>query len=192
MDPKTLAGPLTFRRKAFTAMGTQVFVTNAAGELLLFVKQKAFRIKEDIRVYGDEQKTGERLLIQARKVLDFNVAFDVVDSATGEKVGGVRRKGWSSAIRDEWHFLDKDDNQIGVIHEDSMAMALVRRFATSLIPQTHEFKVNEQVVAVLKQHFNPFVLKADFNYYPGAEMLIDPRLAVAGAILLMTVEGRQG
>lgn len=192
MDPQTLAGPLTFRRKAFTAIGKQVFVTNSAGELILYVKQKGFRLKEDIRVYADEKKTEERLLIQARKVLDFNIAFDVVDSASGEKVGGVRRKGWSSAIRDEWHFLDGDDNQVGVIHEDSMALALVRRFATSLIPQTHEFKVNGQILAVLKQHFNPFVLKADFSFYPGAEMLIDPRLAVAGAILLLTVEGRQG
>ncbi|MEK7817522.1 MAG: hypothetical protein AAB281_04625 [Actinomycetota bacterium] len=192
MDPQILAGPLTFRRKAFTAVGKKVFVTNQAGELLLFVKQKGFKLKEDIRVYGDEEKTEERLLIQARKVVDFNVAFDVIDSASGEKVGGLRRKGWSSAIRDEWHFLDNNDNQVGLIHEDSMAMALVRRFATSLIPQTYEFKANGQNIANLKQHFNPFILKADFTFNPGAETLIDPRLAVAGAILLMTVEGRQG
>jgi len=192
MDPQMLAGPLKIQRKAFTKIGKELFIYDQSGNLLLFVKQKGFKLKEDIRVFSDDSKTEERLSIQARKVMDFNAAFDVVDSATREKVGGMRRKGWSSMIKDEWHILDKDDNQIGSIKEDTMLLALLRRFLTNLIPQTFEFIVGGEKIAELKQHFNPFVLKADFALAPGGAEKIDPRLAVAGVVMLMVMEGRQG
>lgn len=192
MDPQMLAGPLKIQRKAFAKIGMELFIYDQSGSLVLFVKQKGFKMKEDIRVYSDDSKSEERLSIQARKVMDFNAAFDVVDSAGGEKVGGLRRKGWSSMIKDEWQILDKDDNLIGSIHEDTMALALVRRFLTSLVPQTFEFVVDGQKVAELKQHFNPVVLKADFHLLPDAAGKIDPRLAVAGVVMLMVMEGRQG
>lgn len=192
MDPQILAGPLKIQRKAVLKIGMEIFIYDQSGKLVLFIKQKGFKLKEDIRVYSDESKSEELLSIQARKVMDFNAAFDVVDSATGQKLGGMRRKGFSSMIRDEWIILDGDDNQIGSIHEDTMALALVRRFVSNLVPQKFEFVVNGQTVAELKQRFNPVVLKADFHLLPGGAEKIDPRLAVAGVVMLMVMEGRQG
>jgi hypothetical protein len=57
-----------------------------------------FRLREDIRVYADEGKQQEVLMIKARQIIDFAAAYDVVDSASGEKVGALRRKGWSSIL----------------------------------------------------------------------------------------------
>ena len=59
------------------------------------------------------------LTIQARSWLDFAAAYDVYDPQSGEKVGGLKRKGFKSMIRDEWIFMDADDNDIGLIQEDS-------------------------------------------------------------------------
>ncbi len=191
MDPQMLSGPLRIERKAFAKIGMELFVYDKSGNLVLFVKQKGFKLKEDIRVYSDESKSEERMSIQARKAMDFNAAFDVIDTASGEKIGGMRRKGWSSMMQDEWQILDANDGQIGSIHEDTMAMAMVRRFLTNLIPQAFEFKVGGETVADLKQQFNPFVLKADFALRPEAAGKIDPRLAVAGVVMLMVMEGRQ-
>lgn len=192
MDPQMLAAPLKVRRKSFAKIGHEVFISDQTDNLLLWVKQKGFKLKEDIRVFADESKSEERLTIQARKVMDFNAAFDVVDPGTGEKIGGFRRKGWSSFIKDEWQILDVNENQIGAIHEDTMVLALLRRFLTSLIPQTYEFKVNDETVAQLKQHFNPFLFKGEFHMLPQGSDKLDPRLAIAGVVLLMIMEGRQG
>lgn len=192
MDPQMLAAPLKVRCKSFAKIGHEVFISDQADNLLLWVKQKGFKLKEDIRVFADESKSEERLTIQARKVMDFNAAFDVVDPGTGEKIGGFRRKGWSSFIKDEWQILDVNENQIGAIHEDTMVLALLRRFLTSLIPQTYEFKVNDETVAQLKQHFNPFLFKGEFHMLPQGSDKLDPRLAIAGVVLLMIMEGRQG
>ena len=185
-----LEQPVTFRRKVFKIGGNKVSVFDPAGSMVLFVKQKAFKLKEDIRVYSDESMQEERLLIKARKIIDFRAAYDVIDSSTGAKVGALRRKGWSSLIKDEWEMLDAEDKPVGSISEDSAALALVRRFLTNLIPQSYDFKVNGHTVAELKQHFNPFVLKASLTVTT-PQNGFDPRIALAGAVLLMTIEGRQ-
>ncbi|MEK6537066.1 MAG: hypothetical protein AABZ63_06240, partial [Actinomycetota bacterium] len=78
MDPRMLAAPLKVRRKSLTKIGHEVFISDQADSLLLWVKQKGFKLKEDIRVFADDSKSEERLTIQARKIMDFNAAFDVV------------------------------------------------------------------------------------------------------------------
>ncbi len=184
-----LKQPITFRKKVFKLAGNIIHAFDPQQNLVLFVKQKAFRLKEDIRVYADKAQSTEMLYIQARKVIDFKAAYDVVDSQTQEKVGALRRKGWSSMIQDQWELLDKEDNLIGRISEDSTALAIIRRFLTNLIPQTHSFTVGDSEVATLKQRFNPFILKSDLSV--SSNGLVDPRLILAGAVLLMTIEGRQ-
>lgn len=128
------------------------------------------------------------LFIEARQIIDFKAAYDVKDSQSGEKVGALRRKGWSSIIQDKWEMLDKDDNVIGEINEDSTILALVRRFLSNLVPQTHNFTVGGNEVGSLKQRFNPFIFKSDLTLIGGT---VDPRLTLGAAVLLMTIEGRQ-
>lgn len=180
------------RRKVFTFLHSKFHVYDSAGRMILFSKQKAFKLKEDIRVFGDESECEERLLIKARHVIDFSAAYDVVDAATSAKVGALRRKGFSSILRDSWEFLDPSDRPIGTITEDSTALALVRRFLTNLIPQTYEAQVGGRAVATYHQNFNPFVHKLSVQIHPGARELISPQLVLAGGILLVAIEGRQG
>lgn len=74
------------KRQVFALAGTfRVF--DPSGRLLLFSQQKMFKLREDIRVFADEAKTREVLAIKARQIIDFSAAFDVIDSATGQKVG---------------------------------------------------------------------------------------------------------
>jgi len=61
---------------------------------------KAFKLKEDIRLYANEDMQAELLLIQARRVLDISSEYDVTDSQTGEKVGVLKRKGLKSIVRE--------------------------------------------------------------------------------------------
>ena len=90
----------TIRRKVFTIFGAKFHIYNEEGELLGFSKQKAFKLKEDIRIYTDETMTEERTVIKARSMLDISAAYEVVDARTGEAVGVLQRRGLKSMLRD--------------------------------------------------------------------------------------------
>src|SRR4030095_15649211 len=96
------------RKKFWKLFGGSFFVYDANGALVLYSKMKAFKLKEDIRVCTDESLETEALSIQARSVLDFSGSYDVYDSATGERVGALRRKGLKSSFyKDEWVILNQ-------------------------------------------------------------------------------------
>lgn len=178
------------KRQVFALTGKFRFY-DPAGNLVLFSEQKMFRWKEDIRVYADEAKTQEVLMIKARQIIDFSAAFDVVDSSTGQKIGALRRKGFASLLRDEWEILDVNDNIIAKLFEDSMGLALVRRFLSGLVPQNYDITVNENRVADLKQNFNPFSYQLNLDFSMDVSRQLDRRLGIAAGILLAAIEGRQ-
>ncbi|MBP5470223.1 MAG: hypothetical protein J6Z11_13365 [Candidatus Riflebacteria bacterium] len=156
--------------------------------------QKAFKLKEDIRVYSDEGLTKEFIRIQAQNVIDFSATYNVYDSATNKLIGFWERKGLESILRDSWSLLDGfDGNEIAQMQEDNMKLALIRRYIPfgNLIPQTYYLKNKQGVVlASFIQDFNPFLyaLKVKIYKKPNAP---DPKMAMAGAMLLAVIEGRQ-
>lgn len=164
------------------------------GTQIGFLKQKLFKLKEDIRLYTDESMTRELLLIKARSIIDFSAAYDVTDAQTQQKVGALKRKGLKSIIRDEWLILDAADQEIGLIQEDSSALGLLRRLGDlgALIPQSFTFSMGGQPIGEAKQNFNPFVrkLNVDMTRDPGRKL--DRRLVAAAVVLLLAIEGRQG
>lgn len=160
--------------------------------LLMFSEQKMFRWREDIRVFADESKTQEILMIKARQIIDFSAAYDVIDSTTNQKVGVLRRKGWQSMLRDEWEVLDANDQPLGLLFEDSMGLALLRRFLLgSLLPQNYDLIIGETRVADLRQRFNLFRYELDLDFSMDSARMLDRRLGIAAGILLATVEGKQ-
>jgi hypothetical protein len=179
------------RRKVFKIFGGAFHIYDPTGQVTFYSKLKAFKLKEDIRLYTGEDMQTEVLVIQARSVLDIAATYDVYDSATNEKVGALKRKGLKSILKDEWIFLDPDDREIGLVKEDSLALALVRRFLINIFPQTFVAEMNGTPVCVMKQRFNPFILKLEVDFSPDVNRQLDRRLGIAAAILLSAIEGRQ-
>ena len=178
------------RRKVLTILGQKFHVYDGQGKLLGFSKQKAFKLKEDIRFYTDETMTTERLLIQARQVIDWAASYDVVDSESGEKLGACRRKGWSSMMRDCWEILDINDIPVAKVQEDSMWKAVLRRFMSNLIPQHYVVTSTTGIKqADLRVRFNPFIYKMEVEITP--EATVHRGMLLASGILLAAIEGRQ-
>ena len=190
MNPAFQYNQYTLKRQVFALAG-KFRVFDPSGKLVLFSQQKMFKLREDIRVYSDESKTQEVLMIKARQIIDFSAAYDVVDSATGQKVGALRRKGLASILRDEWEILDVGDNVIGKLFEDSMGLALLRRFLSGLIPQNYDITLGTDRVADLKQNFNPFSYELNVDFSMDINHRLDHRIGLAAGILLAAVEGRQ-
>jgi uncharacterized protein YxjI len=162
------------------------------GNLVMFSEQKMFKLREDIRVFADENKMQEVLQIKARQIIDFSAAYDVIDSAYNQKVGVLRRKGMRSILRDEWEVLDANDQLIGMLFEDSPGLAMLRRLLLgSLLPQNYDLTIRDQRVADLKQRFNPFRYELDIDFSFDPVKTLDRRVGLAAGILLAAIEGRQ-
>jgi len=179
------------RRQAIALTG-KFRIYDPMDNLVLFSEQKMFRLREDIRVYSDENKSQEILSIKARQIMDFSAAYDVIDAAYNQKVGALRRKGLSSILRDEWQVLDVNDNVVGNLFEDSVPLALLRRLLLgSLLPQNYDMTFGETRVADLRQNFNPFRYELNLDFSMDMARLLDRRLGIAAGILLAAVEGKQ-
>lgn len=181
------------RRKVLKLFGGAFEVYDATGQVVLFANMKAFKLKEDIRLYEGENMQTELLLIAARRVLDISSEYDVTDSQTGQKVGVLKRKGLKSMVRDEWILMDPMDQPIGSIREDSTAMALIRRIVpfANLIPQHYNGEIRGIPVCTFKQNVNPFVMKISVDFSADVNRMLDRRLGLSVAVLLCAIEGKQ-
>jgi hypothetical protein len=179
------------RRKFFSLFAPKFYFYDQQENLIAFVKQKAFKLREDIRVYSDESMSSELLHIRARRIIDWGSAYDVIDSFSQQKVGALKRKMWRSVVRDEWIIMDANDLEIGTIREDSTALALLRRFITALVPQSYAFTFNGRQIGTAKQNFNFILPKMAVDFSADVSRGFDRRLVVAAVVLLMAIEGRQ-
>jgi uncharacterized protein YxjI len=191
MNPAFQFDHYLLKRQVFALTGKLRFY-NPQEQLVVFVEQKMFRLREDIRLYADEAKSQEILLIQARNIIDFNAAYDVVDPIETRKIGTLRRKGWRSMVRDEWEVLDATDQVVGMLFEDSVGQAMLRRFLLgSLLPQNYDMTIGEKRVADLRQRFSLFAYNMDIDFSMDTTHSLDHRLGLAAATLLAIIEGKQ-
>jgi len=180
------------RQKFFKILGASFHIFDPDGNVVLFSKQKAFKLKEDIRVYTDESMGEEALVIRTQSIFDIAGTYDVFDPIANETVGAIKRKGLKSLLKDEWLLLDAAGNELGKVVEDSMLKAIVRRVveaATLIIPSAYHIEISGQKAAVFKQDFNPFLRKFNLDFTPDTAGQLDPRLGIAAAILLCAIEG---
>ncbi len=145
------------RRKVFKLLGGAFTIHEPDRlDVVAYVRQKAFKLKEDITVFTDDSMREELLF-----------------------------------IRDQWEILDANEEVLGRILEDSTVMALLRRFASNLIPQRFRIEADGHEVGSIRQYFNPFVLKYDVDFSMDTSGVLDRRIGLALAVLLLAIEGRQ-
>ena len=200
MGIKAAAGEqYTIRRKFWKIFGASFFIDNAEGQTVGFCKQKAFKIREDIRIFTDETQSKELIRISTRSVWDISGTYEIFD-AEGTKLGAVKRKGIRSTfIRDEWDMLSAEGAVIGTMKEDSTWKAILRRMheiVAAFMPQSFHLKDpagNE--LAVMRQHFNPFLYRLGISIKnpggPGVDDGPDELLILALACVVAAIEGRQ-
>jgi uncharacterized protein YxjI len=100
------------------AIASQIYIRDANGELLGYVKQKLLKLKEDINVFADEQQTQHLYNIKADRVLDFSAKYNFTDFR-GSVIGGIKRKGMRSIFKAHYEIFDPSGVQSMEIHEES-------------------------------------------------------------------------
>lgn len=182
------------RRKIMKLLGAdfRVFDSHEMNNEIMFSHMKAFKLKEDIRLYKDESKAEELVTIKARNIIDFSAAYDIMDAKTEQKLGAMKRKGMASILRDEWQIMDIEDNVIGFVKEDSGAMAIFRRFVSGLIPQRFDVTIGDKKVAEFQNNFNPMVSKLKITFLDPDNAQFPKLFGIAAGMLICAIEGKQG
>lgn len=189
----------TIRRKFFQIFGAGFHIYDAQGQVVGFCKQKAFRIREDLRIFTDDTCSKQLLQITTRSIWDISGVYTVLDE-TGQPIGALKRQGLKSLFfRDSWEILGPEQKLIGTIQEDSGFLAILRRLHEIfgvLFPQ--KYNVSDAAgnqIARYRQHFNPFVYRLGVALHnPGGAGVNDgpdELILLAAACVIAAIEGRQ-
>ena len=100
------------------ALASQIYIRDANGNLLGYVKQKLLKLKEDINVYADEAQTQHLFNIKADRVLDFSARYNFTDNQ-GRFLGAIKRQGMRSLWKARYDVFDATNNQAMQIQEEN-------------------------------------------------------------------------
>ena len=178
------------REKFLKFFGNKFRIVDSEDNLYGFCEQKRFRIKEDIRIYDDENKNNEWLIIKQRNLVDAWGGFDIVDPKENLLLCSIRRKFWKSVLRTKWELLDSDGNEIGMLIEDSLGYAIARRILLGiLLPKKFTLWTSaDQQPITMRQKFNPLIKKLVVTIPSGHAF--DRRFIAGLAMVIAAVDGR--
>lgn len=89
--------PLEVKFKTL-AVAPQISVIDSAGELLLYVYQKAFTLKDSVTVYRDVEQTRPLYRMNADRILDISARY-AIEQEGGGPLGVLQRHGMRSLWR---------------------------------------------------------------------------------------------
>jgi hypothetical protein len=91
---------------------------DADSRTVAFVKQKLFKLKEDISIYADESKAELLFNIKADRWIDFSAAYSITH-ADGKELGKIARKGWRSLWKAKYLLIDQHQKEQFTIEEEN-------------------------------------------------------------------------
>lgn len=110
--------PLDFKFKIST-LSSDFNITDKNGNYVAYVRQKMFKLKEDVIVFNDESRSKELFRIQANQWIDFNASYNIKSVETGQNFGKLARKGMKSLWKAQYDIFDENDQSKYSITEDN-------------------------------------------------------------------------
>lgn len=110
--------PLDFKFK-ITTLASDFNITDKNGNYVAYVRQKMFKLKEDVIVFNDESKSKELFRIRANKWIDFNASYSLNDLVDNKNFGRLARKGMRSIWKASYDILDANDQPKFKVQEDN-------------------------------------------------------------------------
>lgn len=107
--------PVTFEFKIST-LANDFTAKDSGGNTIAYVRQKMFKLKEDISVFNNDTRSSLNYKIKADKWLDFSTAYSFYNNKDKE-FGKVVRKGWKSLWNAHYEIIDQHQKQQYVINE---------------------------------------------------------------------------
>jgi len=155
---QNLQFPINFEFKIGT-ISNDFVARDFSGKTIAYVRQKMFKLKEDIEIFSDESRAQVNYRIKADRWLDFSAAYSFYD-AQEATIGKIARKGWRSIWKAQYEIIDQNDQLQYSINEES---GMVKVF-DSLLGQV-------PILGLLTGYFfNPSYLVTDTQGQPIVRM----------------------
>ena len=101
---------LTFK---FWALAPQISIVDSQGNLVFYVQQKLFKLKEAITIFADVERTRPLYYIKADRIIDFSARYNFTDS-NGKEIGAVKRRGLRSLWRARYDIFDGENSNLNI------------------------------------------------------------------------------
>lgn len=197
---RALYFPITFLFK-YSTLSNDFTATDASGKTIAYVKQKMFKLKEQIAIYEDDTKSKVNYTIKADTWLDFSAVYGFFDR-NGTEIGKIARKGWASLWKAEYELIDQNQQLQYHIREES-AIVKVMDTLFGQIPYLKAFSgyvfnptyivtdKNDQIVVRLKKI--PSLLGREFQIdkLKSFDSDDDERIML-GLMMMILLERRRG
>ncbi|MEZ6136621.1 MAG: hypothetical protein R3C53_17125 [Pirellulaceae bacterium] len=191
--------PIELRFKLLT-FGQQITATDASGKMLMYIKQKMFRLKEKVEIYADTSQSSLLFTIAADRVIDFSANYHFAD-AQGTDWGAVCRKG----MRSLWsaHYQVMQGGQVDATIDEESPMKKVLEAILGEIPVLGFVAVwllNPSYIVrspagteLLRLIKRPAVFEGKYTLEKLADMSEDDELrCLMALIMLVLLERRRG
>jgi uncharacterized protein YxjI len=102
------------------ALAPQMSISDANGNLIFYVKQKMFKLKEEVLVFSDREQTQTLYKINADRVIDISARYNFTD-AVGSPLGAVKRRGMKSLWKAHYDvFQGNEPEPVMTIQEENV------------------------------------------------------------------------
>lgn len=105
------------------AVAPQIFVRDANGMEIMYVKQKLFKLKEAINVFADQSQTSQLYTIKADRVIDFSARYNFTNHQ-GMGLGAVKRQGMRSLWKASYDVLEGDNILFHIQEENALVKVM--------------------------------------------------------------------
>jgi hypothetical protein len=159
---------------------------------LLYIEEKIKWLPPSttVHMYVDEKKTQEVLTMKDGAD---STDMDVIDTASGQKVGGISTSAdtLTEFVVDAWAITDVDDKPIAKVAEISAGQSVLRELTGNELPQKLDIKVGETIVAELRQKVKMIGYELNIDFSMDVLHLLDRRLGIAVAIHAALHQGKE-
>ncbi|MBT3222902.1 MAG: hypothetical protein HN348_27815 [Proteobacteria bacterium] len=191
--------PLQFSFK-IVAIAPQIFVLDASGQTLMYVKQKLFKLKEAINIFADNSQSTLLYTIGADRVIDFSARYHLRD-ADGNDLGSIKRQGMKSLFKSHWDIYSGEEVTMSVQEDNPwirfldalfMQIPLIGMLAGYVFhPKYNVTRANGTRVAQLCKKAALFEGKYELVKHSDLEQTEETRM-VLGLLMMMLLQRSRG
>ena len=190
-----LSYPLDLSFKIAT-IGTRIRIKDATGRQVAYVRKKKLKLKEDVRVYENENQSRLLFRMKADSMIDFSARY-AVSGPDGHPIGAVGRRGMKSLWSSAYVLVDAYDTEAGSIREENPWTKVLDGMMESLPlgglffnPAYLAEMYGRDVLRIQKQ---PSVLESSFRIEKLVDFSEDEEdLLLAGIVMMVLLERDRG
>lgn len=197
---KDIKYPVNFKFNIGT-FSNDFVATDAGGKTLAYVRQKMFKLKEDILIYSNQNKTQIDYRIRADKWIDFSAAYSI-KNANGIEIGKVARKGWKSIWKTEYELIDqnqklqyhiREDNAWVKVYDSLLGQVPVLGALTGYFfnPSYSVLDLNKKAIVRLKKEASFFGRKFQITKLSTIDLDDEERI-ILGLMMMILLERQKG